>query len=282
MKYEIAEGDWAMDLKWDGHTHTQYCYHGSSAAQELYLDRAIELGFQRYTLSEHPPLPAGWIDDITLFKQLAMPEDELSLYVQFAKRIKVLYQEKIEVTVGLELDYLPGQLTFTERIIEDWQLDLEDIVYSVHYLPGVGGMRCIDYTPEDFRENILAYYGTMENVVNEYYNNVEAAIVWVSQWPIRKRIGHINLIEKFAHVLPEINEKQIRQRLEAIVPLLASTNVGIDVNTAGLRVDTCGKPYVPEWFLTGCRKQGIACIYGSDSHKPEHVGTGWDWFAKQK
>lgn len=270
-----------MEIKWDGHTHTRHCYHGSSEAQELYIDRAIELGFDRYTISEHPPLPIGLIDDITLVNELAMPDEELPVYMAYAKQMKKQYEGQIEIAVGLELDYLPGQLNFTEKIVDEWQKDLEDVVYSVHYLPGVGGTRCIDYKPDDFRTNLLAHYGTMEKVVDEYYNHVEAAIEFASQLPMRKRIGHINLIEKFSLALPPIDDAQIRRRLEGIIPLLVKANVGIDVNTAGLRVATCGKPYVPEWFLAECRKLGIACVYGSDAHNPAHLGTGWDWYAEQ-
>lgn len=270
-----------MALKWDGHTHTPYCYHGNPAAQELYIDRAIELGFERYTLSEHPPLPRDWIDDPELFRSLAMPEEQLPEYMDHAARMKKNYADRIEITVGLELDYLQGRLDYTEKIVDKWQTALEDVVYSVHYLPTPGGMRCIDYTPDDFRAHLLSYYGTMDIVVEEYYNHVEAAIEWASRLPMRKRIGHINLIEKFSKALPEIDEALVRRRLTRIVPLLAAAKVDIDVNTAGTRVATCGKAYVPEWFLAECLKQGVACIYGSDSHKPEHVGTGWDWYAEQ-
>lgn len=268
-----------MSIKWDGHTHTRFCYHGSSAPQEEYLDQAIRLGFERYTISEHPPLPQAWIANQDLFAELAMPEAELPQYIRYAQQMKELYSGRIEVTVGLELDYLPGQLEYTERIVDQWHQSLEDVVYSVHYLPGAGGMRCIDFTPDDFREGILAYYGSMERVVEEYYNHVEAAIEWAARLPMRTRLGHINLIEKFHQALPAIDETQIRRRLEGIIPKLAQAGVGIDVNTAGLRVATCGKPYASEWFIRQCRLQGIDCIYGSDSHKPEHVGTGWDWYA---
>ncbi|MCR2803584.1 histidinol-phosphatase HisJ [Paenibacillus soyae] len=268
-------------LKWDGHTHTRFCYHGSDAAQELYIDRAIELGFQRYTISEHPPLPAGLVPDEKLFAELAMPPEELPAYMDYANEMKRRYEGRIDITVGLELDYLPGQLDFTERIVDEWQQVLEDVVYSVHYLPGVGGTRCIDYTPVDFRTNLLSYYGTIDRLVNEYYDHVEAAIAFAAKLPMRKRLGHINLIEKFRSELPEFDDALIRRRLEGILPLLAESKVGIDVNTAGLRVATCGKPYVPEWFLAECRKRGIECVYGSDSHKPEHVGFGWDWFEAQ-
>jgi len=160
-----------------------------------------------------------------------MPYSELSLYIEHAKRYKQEYNGKIDVTIGLELDYLPGKLDFTERIIDDFEQDLEDIIYSVHYIPGIGGMRLIDYRPDYFRENILAYYGTMEKVVDQYYNCIEEAIGWISQFSVRKRIGHINLIEKFKKVLPEIDEGQIKDRMEKIITLLLRSNVGLDVNT---------------------------------------------------
>lgn len=267
-------------MKWDGHTHTPYCHHGSGTSQEEYLERAINLGFERYTLSEHAPLPLYWIDDASLYKRLAMPYSELSLYIEHAKHYKQEYNGKIDVAVGLELDYLPVKLDFTERIIDDFDQDLEDIIYSVHYIPGMGGMRLIDYRPDYFKEYILKHYGTMEKVVDEYYNYIEEAIEWISQFSIRKRIGHINLIEKFKTVLPEIDEGQIKDRMERIIPLLLRMNVGLDVNTAGLRVDTCGKAYVPEWFLIKCRHHGVSCIYGSDAHSPDHLGIGWDWFVE--
>lgn len=268
-------------LKWDGHTHTRFCYHGSEAKQELYIDRAIELGFQRYTMSEHPPLPQGLVPDSRLWKELAMPGEELPEYMAYAKAMKQRYEDTIEIAVGLELDYLPEQHDFTEHIVDTWHKELEDVVYSVHYLPGIGGTRCIDYTPDDFREHLLAYYGTMDNVVNEYYNHVEAAIEKAARLPMRKRLGHINLIEKFQRVLPDIDESLIRRRLEGMLPLLVKAKVGIDVNTAGIRVATCGKPYVPEWFVSECRKLDIPCVFGSDAHKPEHVGFGYEWFEQQ-
>ncbi|MBO7747692.1 histidinol-phosphatase HisJ [Paenibacillus sp. MWE-103] len=266
-------------IKWDGHTHTKFCYHGSPDESEAYVDRALALGFDRYTISEHPPLPAEWIPDLPLMKELAMPAEELPAYMDYVTSIKQKYAGRIDVAIGLELDYLQGALPFTEAIVDRYLDKLEDVVYSVHYLPGRGGMRCIDFTPDDFAANLLSYYGTMEKVVDEYYDHVEAAIAWAAKLPMRKRIGHINLIEKFAQKLPPIDEAQLERRLTAILPKLAESGVGIDVNTAGLRVPTCGKAYVPAWFMQACAERGIPLVYGSDSHKPEHVGFGYDWFA---
>lgn len=267
--------------KWDGHTHTSYCKHGHPDELERYLDRAVELGFERYSVTEHPPLPERWVDDEPLMRELAMDLSELPAYFQYVKTYKERYAGKLDVLVGLELDYLPGRQSFTLQFVEPWIGELEDVIVSVHYLPGKGGMRCVDYTPQDFATNLLSHYGSMEKVVDAYYDQVEEAIEFAGRLPIAsKRIGHVNLIEKFRLALPPIDPEQIRERLERIVPKLSACGVGVDVNAAGLRVPTCGKAYVPEWFLRKCAASGIPCVYGSDAHRPDHVGTGWDWFQK--
>lgn len=267
-------------IKWDGHTHTRFCRHGSPEPQEKYIQEAVKQGFQRYSITEHPPLPKGWIDNPVLMEELAMPLAELPAYFRYVRKMKERYSGIIDIPAGLEVDYLHGAAAYSEAMLEPWLNILEDIVVSVHYLPGKGGMRCIDFTAEDFREGLLEHYGSMEAVAEEYYNHVEQAIEWAktAALPGRVRIGHINLIEKFQSVLPPLEDSFIRGRLEKLLPLLAETGFGLDVNTAGLRVPTCGKPYVPEWFLKQCRGAGVPLVYGSDSHKPEHVGFGWEWF----
>jgi len=267
-------------IKWDGHSHTKFCKHGHPDELERYLDKAVELGFTRYSVTEHPPLPEKLIDDERLMAELAMDFAEMPAYFDYLREYKKRYEGRLEVVVGLEFDYLHDRFAFTERIAEPWADVLEDSIMSVHYLPGRGGMRCIDYKPDDFRTHLLDYYGTMEKVVGEYFDHVEQAVETAVRLPGRKRIGHLGLIEKFRLELPPIDEAQVRERLERMLPILVRTGIGVDVNLAGLRVATCGKPYVPEWFIRACKAAGIECVYGSDSHKPEQVGFGWDYFER--
>lgn len=267
-------------MKWDGHTHTQFCKHGSDAPLRAYAERAVALGFERYTVSEHPPLPGGWIDDPTLMSELAMNRSELAAYMAHVRDVKRTFAGRLDVTVGLEMDYLHGEESFTEGVLAEASDGdgLEDVLISVHYLPGRGGMRCIDYKPEDFRDNLLAYYGSMEKVTDAYFDHVELAIRSAARWPWRRRLGHIGLIGKFRTALPPIDEAQVRERMRRTLPLLAACGVGVDVNTAGLRKSTCGRVYVPEWFMRECVARGIPLVFGSDAHRPDEVGAAWDWF----
>lgn len=275
----LDENEGFQLIKWDGHTHTQFCKHGSDNHLREYAERAVLLGFERYTVSEHPPLPDGWVDDPVLMRELAMDRAELPAYLTCVKEIKREFEGRLDVTAGLEMDYLHGSESFTEGVLSEASGLLEDVLISVHYLPGRGGMRCVDYKPDDFQGNLLAYYGSMEKVTDAYYDHIEMAIRSAAHWTWRKRLGHIQLIEKFRTALPGIDEAQVRERLERVLPLLAACGVGIDVNTAGFRKTTCGKAYVPEWFMAECVSRGIPLVFGSDAHRPMEVGSAWDWFA---
>jgi histidinol-phosphatase (PHP family) len=273
---EKKQGRDRLTMKWDGHTHSKFCYHGHHAELSEYVDRAIALGFDRYSVTEHPPLPEGWVPNETLMAALAMPLAELPAYIDYVLEMKKRYAGRIELTVGLEMDYLHENEAFSDEIMKPYLDVLEDAVVSVHYLPGEGGMYCVDYTPDDFRRNLLSAYGTMDSVAETYFDHVERSIAWAAKLPLRTRIGHPLLITKFQRELPPIDEALIRRRLERLVGLLAEAGVGIDVNTAGLRVPTCGQVYAPEWFIRRCLEAGVEVVYGSDAHKPEQVGFGCD------
>lgn len=267
-----------MLLKWDGHTHTRFCYHGSGAELDEYVERAIRLGFERYSVTEHPPLPEGWVPNERLMAELAMPLSQLPAYIEYALAMKKRYEGRIELTVGLEMDYLDGSESFSDQLMKPYLDVLEDAVVSVHYLPGEGGMYCVDFTAEDMRRNLLPAYGSMDSLAEAYFDHMERAIAWAAKLPMRKRIGHPLLIRKFRTELPPIDETLLRRRLERVAGLLAESGVGLDVNTAGLRVATCGEAYAPEWFVRRCQAAGVQVVYGSDSHKPEQVGFGYEWF----
>ena len=46
----------------DGHIHTPFCPHGTKDALEAYVEKALSLGFQEISFTEHAPLPEGFID----------------------------------------------------------------------------------------------------------------------------------------------------------------------------------------------------------------------------
>lgn len=245
-----------------------------------YIERAIALGFERYSVTEHSPLPAGWLKDPDILRSLAMPESQLLRYLDTAHALKERYRSRIELRVGLELDYLHGMEEYTLDLVDRCAGGIDDIVLSVHYLPGKGGMRCVDHSTADFHDGLLGAYGSMGAVADAYFEHVERAIALAKSLGPTRRIGHILLIEKFRADLPTLEDTFVRSHLHALLGALEGGEVGVDVNAAGLRLESCGIPYVPGWFVGECLQRAIPFVFGSDAHRPEEVGAGWEWYER--
>lgn len=50
-----------LNSKRDGHVHSHYCPHGSNDSFEEYLTKAIELGIEEITFTEHMTMPEGLV-----------------------------------------------------------------------------------------------------------------------------------------------------------------------------------------------------------------------------
>ncbi|MFD1952786.1 histidinol-phosphatase HisJ [Paenibacillus thailandensis] len=268
----------------DGHTHTHFCYHGSGDHAELYVNRAAELGFGTYSLTEHPPLPEELTSRIpngqALIDELAMPMERLDDYLRMAEELKTKYSDRIKLLVGLEVDYIPGMEAWTKELLDRCGSRLEDGVLSVHFLPGRGGWRCVDYTADDFKEGLVDYYGSVERVYQAYYEAVEQSIE-ADLGPYKpKRLGHLTLIHKYKDAVTPADPDCCNDAILRILDKAQAKGMELDVNLAGLFQPLCKEVYPPEWILREAVKRGIPLVYGSDSHSPAHVGRGYDVFER--
>jgi histidinol phosphate phosphatase HisJ family len=106
----------------DGHTHTEFCPHGSGDLTEEMILHAIQLGIKKYCITEHAPLPldfrtvyAGTLEGYT---EASMELTDLPNYMKEMQKLQKKYRDKIEISIGFEVDYLPG--------FEDWTKDFLD------------------------------------------------------------------------------------------------------------------------------------------------------------
>ena len=159
----------------DGHTHSQFCPHGSREATEQFIERAIALGFETYSLTEHPPLPRDFIDP-TADHSCGMRQEDLEPYLLHAQKLKKRYAERIEIRVGLEVDYIPGYESDVRTMLNDYGSQMDDALLSVHFLEGKGGWRCVDLSPEDFQDGLIDVYGSVEAVHGAYWTFVKQAV----------------------------------------------------------------------------------------------------------
>lgn len=272
--------------KRDGHSHSQYCLHGSGEPTEALVERAIDLGFDTYTVTEHAPLPPAFAAALpyppATVASLQLEPARLQEYLAAMHRLQARYAPHIRLLVGFELDFLPEHTTWTRRFLDEVGAQIDDAVLSVHYLPAGGAWRGIDLTPEELAQSVLPHYGGFAAFQQAYYRLVERAVE-ANLGPYKPgRIGHVSLCQKFQHYFPPLvpaETRAVSQQLDRLLLAIRRQGCELDHNLSGLDKPYCREPYPPDAVANRARTLGIPLIYGSDAHSVAEVGRHYDRFS---
>lgn len=98
------------------HVHTYRCGHAGDELDELYVQKAIELGAQGIVFTDHCPFPGNPFGN-------RMDIEELPEYIATLKDLKEKYAGQIDVRIGLEVEYLPSYKEYYKQLYESKQLD---------------------------------------------------------------------------------------------------------------------------------------------------------------
>lgn len=269
-------------MKRDGHTHSHFCQHASGEETEEFILRAIEQGFEVYSVTEHLPFPENYLEALPLEREfldsLKIKDNDFDAYIREIERLKKKYRDKVHILIGAEIDFLPGHLDFSRDYLKEYGPYLEDALLSVHMIYGTGGPRCIDHNPADFTEGLLDYYSTYENVQLEYYRMVQEALA-ADMGPCKpKRIGHLTLCNKFQHYFNQagIVGEPVKKAILNVLGQIKEKGYELDVNAAGLFKEFCREIYPSPWIIKTAGEMKIPLVYGSDAHAVEHIGRGYD------
>lgn len=268
-------------MKRDGHTHTQFCMHASGEPTEEYLIRAIQLGFDTYSVTEHLPYPEKFLQAIPYTAEiqdsLRVRGGDFDSYIREMQKLKQKYKDKIRVLVGSEIDYLPEETSHTKQMLREYGPYLEDSLLSVHFISGASGWRAVDQNPQDYEEGLLSYYTGFAEAQLAYFRAVATALK-EDLGPYKpRRISHLTLCNKFQRCFN--SDGNLDGRVEKVVISLLEymhlNGYELDVNAAGLYKPYCGEIYPSPWIIRRAAGLKIPLVYGSDAHAVKDVGRGY-------
>ena len=255
----------------DGHIHSPYCQHGSKDALEDYVKRAIEIGLDEITFTEHLPLPENFKDP-SPENDSAMSVNQLHKYMEEVSNLKCKYKDKIKINLGVEVDYLEGYEEETRELLNKYGMYFDDSILSVHMLNFNGEYYVIDYSKEEF-ESISSLMGGVSDVYYKYYKTLKKAVRADLGEYKPKRIGHLNLVRKFNKVFPYNYDNNII--LEELLMLIKEKGYELDYNVSGLLKEYCEEPYISGHLLELVKKYKIPMVFGSDAHSVKNM-TNYD------
>lgn len=241
------------------HSHCYFC--DGKDAPEVYLQQAIQLGMSAYGFSSHAPLPYNlpW----------PMKEVDSERYVAEIAQLKEKYARQIEVSRGLEVDFIPGVMG------PSWVKDRFLLDYTI------GSVHFVDFLPDGQPWEIDGRHQVFLRGLKEIFaNNIEAAIQryyalirQMVQDDPPDIVGHLDKIkiQSEGGKLFDEHSNWYQEEISKTLDVIATAGLIVEVNTRGMYQRLTTEPYPSYWVLQQMRDRAIPIMLNSDAHHPREI-----------
>lgn len=243
------------------HTHSFFC--DGSADPERYVEAAIRAGFHSLGFSSHAPVPFNngfAIQDKVILKN----------YLDSIIGLKLKYASRINIMLGLEVDYIKGMSDDFETLRKEHRLDY--VIGSVHLVRKgrANKLWFIDGPRQESYDHGLKeiFLGEIREAVTAFYEQTCQMIL--TQKP--DILGHFDKV-KMHNRDRYFSEKEAWYRDLVMATLEAVRQSGIitEVNTRGIYKGRSNDLYPGVWVLREMQKMKMPITLSSDAHKPEEI-----------
>lgn len=242
------------------HSHCLYC--DGRAGMEDFVRFALSKGFTSYGFSSHAPLPfpTAW----------TMEWDSMDDYLAEFRRLKAKYAGRIELYVGLEIDYLNEESNPAVRRFRELPLDYR--IGSVHLLYNdVGEVVDIDVPADAFRQLVDRQFGgDLERVVRLYYARL-TRMLELGGFDI---VGHADKMHYNAACYRPglLDEPWYDELVWTYFAEIARRGYQVEINTKAWH--ELGTFFPNERYFSLLHDLGIRVQVNSDAHYPERIDNG--------
>jgi histidinol-phosphatase (PHP family) len=223
---------------------------------------ALESDFDSLGISSHGP-----VYDETDWN---IKQDKVEEYIEEVNCLKEKYKDKIEIFLGMELDYIPG-IGFSDLCLSLMKR-LDYYIGSVHYLGAFknGLMWTVDYNIEELLTGIdESYEGNIRKAVETYYETI-SEMAERYQPPI---IGHLDLFNKNNkdNILFDERENWYVEAVKKCLNTIKNTSSTIEINTGGIARNNNKEQYPTTLILKMIKERNIPVMVNSDAHTADSI-----------
>jgi len=223
------------------HTHTARCHHAKGTERD-YVEAAIARGLTVLGFSDHAPHFFGQCGYISNCRMLP---HELEDYVRTLSELRREYRDRIDIRIGLELDYYPARFEETVKHILSFP-EIEYLIYGQHWLSN------------EYDSAWVGDPGADENALLRYTLQVREAL-------------STGLYSCFCH--PDFfrfdgDDAVYRRHMEPLLCWVKERNLPVEINLSGY----LGNRWYPKealWKIVS--EVGCRVILGVDAHRPESL-----------
>lgn len=221
------------------HTHTIRCNHARDG-EEAYVQAALEAGLKVLGFSDHTPyfFPGDY------YSGFRMRPEELADYCETVLALRKKYAGRIEIPLGLELEYYPELFPGLLPFLQD--AGIAYLLLGQHFVGNEIGAHYSGRPTAD------------EDVLGQYCRQTADAM-------------NTGLFSYFAH--PDLlfftgSEKAYREHMSLICREAKSCGIPLEINLLGIRE---GRNYPNPLFWELAAREGCSVVLGCDAHAAAHL-----------
>jgi histidinol-phosphatase (PHP family) len=248
------------------HTHSYFC-DGSSAPEE-YADEAIRLGFDTLGFSSHAPVPFN--------NTFALKEERRPEYQKVIRELQKEYADRLEIYMGLEIDFIPGLTRDIDFYRKDMGLDF--VIGGIHLVKSDAqedGLWFIDgpnYEKYDLGLKEI-FHGDIRKGVKAYYKTVCDMIT--SQKP--DVVAHVDKIKMHnrGRFFQE-DEPWYVAMVDETIEVIANSGGIVEINSRGIYKKRCPDLFPSLAILKKLHQLKVPVTFSTDAHIPSELNLGMD------
>ena len=241
-----AAGELLEGMLYEMHMHTPLCNH-AHGEPEAYAAVAEARHLGGIVVTCHNPTNDGWSPTVR------MAVDEFDDYVALVATARQTWAGRVDVRLGIESDYVPGQEAWLEQL--HGMADLHHVLGSIHpQLP-------------QYQERFLN--GDPVAFQRLYFEHLALA----AETGLFDTLSHPDLVK---NAFPaEWDVMRIFDSICSSLDRIAAAGTAMELNTSGLNKAIAEMNPGPQILQAMCQRE-IPVVIGSDAHDPRRVGADFE------
>ena len=249
----------SLDTSIDGHVHTSLCRHAVGSMEEYVLS-AIEKGLKKIIFLEHME------EGIRYFDRTWLTEEEFDYYFEEGERLRHLYDDSIEIGLGVEVGYNPDCADLLVQRLG--QRDWDRVGLSHHFCRLEGYQEHLNMLSSK-KSNIRIFLeNNPDMLLGRYFDTLIEAVQKIPA----DVLCHLDAGLRHCPNLT-IGRDHLSQ-IDTLLKLVKKSGMMLEINTSGYK--NRNEPYPREDIISRAVELGIELTAGSDAHAPKDVGRSFD------
>ena len=234
----------------DYHMHSSCSFDAENTMSEM-SGASASFGLREICFTDHCDMLDGELKNIVSWSW-----DEID--PQYFRAL-MDHGSEIKIKLGIELGNALSNISLAESIVSREALDF--VIGSVHVLPDLGDCYDLEYTDEEYCNNVISrYIAELEKLAKWGKFDVMGHITY----PLRYIRGRAGFKVDYGDFVP---------RIESLYRTLIENGRGIELNTSNLKNGGETMPYIELLELyKNCG--GEIITLGSDAHRVSDAGSG--------